>query len=298
MKSKILKSLSSSILLLLFWGGCGYDHGIDPIPYRIRGTVVFFGGTPPWYVREARIAIAKKFPPEDLVTDLIYSDPLQFNRDTSRVEPDTLHYDLVVDAGTYPAAGVLWRRKGEPWDIANILGIYGIDLTRGSFTPKEIVITREHPVADSVNIEASWELTKRDAFIEGDITFKGQWPDDTEIVALAFFPIVPRAQLDFLSVKALDITVPRFRQAPYHYRTAVGSGEYKFIALFWKGKTTSIFDIRTVGFYRCPNDTLRPKPVTVGPGETLSGIDFEANLSSLPAGVSYVKDGGPCPSIP
>jgi hypothetical protein len=248
-------------LTLLLWGGCSYDHGIDPIPYRVKGTVIFDNVVPPWYVREARIALAKKFPPENLATDLIYSDPLQFKRDTSRTQPDTLHYELVVDPGTYPAAGVLWRKSGESWDIANILGIYGLDLTSGSLSPKSIVINDAHPIADSVDMFASWELTKRDAIIEGDISFKGEWPqgpEGTEIVAVAFFPIIPKTQLDFLSVKALDINVPLFQAAPYHYRTAVGSGDYKFIALFWKGRKTSIFDIRTIGFYNCPNDSLRP----------------------------------------
>ena len=296
MKSQILMRLIGwTLLLLLLGGGCQYDHGIEPIPYRIKGTVIFNGGAPPWYVREARIAIAKKFPPENLATDLIYSDPLQFNRDSSRVEPDTINYELVVDPGDYPAAGVLWRKSGAAWDIANILGLYGLDFTSGSLSPKGITIDDDHPIADSVNIFASWELTKRDAVIEGAIRFKGEWPRDTEIVAVAFFPIVPRTSLDFLSVKALDINVPLFRAAPFHYRTAVGSGDYKFIALFWKGKTTSIFDIRTIGFYNCPDDSLRPKALRVNPDETKSGIDFNVDFSTLPAGVNFKKDGADCP---
>lgn len=292
MRYKNLKRLSKWTLLLLFVG-CGYDHGVDPIPYRIKGTVIF-NSVPPWYVREARIALAKRFPPENLATDLVYSDPLQFNRDTTRTQPDTLHYELVVDPGTYPAAGVLWRKSGASWDIANILGVYGIDFSTGSLSPKPIVINDAHQIADSVNIFASWELTKRDAIIEGDLTFKGAWPRDTEIVAVAFFPIVPRTQLDFLSVKALDINVPLFRTQPFHYRTAVGSGDYKFIALFWKGKNTSIFDIRTVGFYRCSGDSLLPKSVQVAASASQSAIDFSVDFSTLPTGVNFKKDGADC----
>jgi len=301
MKHKPLKRLQRftplPLLLLLSLFGCDYDHGIDPIPYRIKGTVIFDNVVPPGYVREARIAVAKRFPPENLAADLIYSDPLQFNRDTLRAQPDTLHYELVVDPGNYPAAGVLWRKSGASWDIANILGIYGIDFSSGSLTPKPIVINNNRPIVDSVNVYASWELTKRDAIVEGDIAFKGEWPqgpEGTEIVALAFFPIIPKTQLDFLSVKALDINVPLFRQEPFHYRTAVGSGDYKFIALFWKGKKTSIFDIRTVGFYHCSNDSLQPRSLQVGPNETKSGINFTVDFSTLPAGVNFRKDGGDC----
>ena len=120
------------------------------------------------------------------------------------------------------------------------------------------------------------------------------WPRHPEIVTLAYFSIIPRYQLDFLSVKALDIKAPLFRQQPFHYRTAVGSDNYKIIALFWKGRKTSIFDIRTIGFYNCPNDLLRPKPLQVPPNETKSGIDFSVDFSTLPAGVNFKKDGEDC----
>jgi hypothetical protein len=278
-------------VVLLFWIGCGYDHGIDPIPYRIKGMVIFNSGPPLWFVREARVAIAKKFPPENLITDLIYSDPLPFERDSSGVWPDTVHYELVAEVGTYAAAGVLWRRSGEPWDIANILGIY---TAPGQFTPKPIVVTADKPIADSVNITADWELAKRDAYVEGDITFKSPWPKETEIVAIAFFPIIPRSQIDFLTLKALDINVPLFREGSYHYRTAVGSGEYKFITMFWKGKTTSIFDIRAIGFYRAQSDSSQPQFVCVQSGEEKKNINFEVDFSTLPAGVIYGKQGVPC----
>jgi hypothetical protein len=290
MKSNVLKIFSGMAFLALCWS-CSYDHGVDPIRTRIKGAVVFLSGPPPWYVREARVAIAKKFPPENLITDMVFSDPLSFRRDSSLVAPDTLHYELVAEPGTYSAAGVLWRKSGEPWDIANILGIYTVP---GQLSPKTIVISNDQPVADSVDIFADWALSLRDAYIEGDITFKGQWPQDTEILALAYFPIIPRTTLDFLTVKALDIKVPLFREEPYHYRTPVGSGEYKFITMFWKGKTTSIFDIRAIGFYRSPADSLQPQAVCVDPNQTVNNINFEVDFSTLPFGVIFKKEGAPC----
>jgi hypothetical protein len=292
MKSKACTFLPWLVILPLLWNGCDYDHGIDPIRTKIKGAVIFVGGPPESYVREARVAVAKKFPPENLATDLIYSDPLVFIRDTSRVEPDTVRYELVAEPGTYAAAGVLWRKSGESWDVANILGIYTIP---GQLSPAKVVISADRPVADSVNIFADWALAKRDAIISGKIAFKNKWPEDTEIVALAYFPIIPREQIDFLTVKALDINVPLFRENSYDYRTAVSSGEYKFIALFWKGRTTSIFDIRAIGFYHCEKDSLLPQAVAVEKDQTKSGVDFEVDFSTLPHGVNFRKDGAPCP---
>ena len=270
---------------------CEYDHGVDPIRTRIRGNIIFTSLPAPGDVREVRVAVAKRFPPENLATDLIYSDPLTFSRSTNP-GTDTVAYELVVEPATYSAAGVLWRKSGAAWDIANILGFY---TAPGQLSPQSIVITPENPVAENVNILANWDLAKRDAVIEGTLTFKDEWPEDTEIVALAFFPIIPRTSIDFLTVKALNINVPKFRKEPFHYRTNVGSGDYKFITLFWKGVTTSLFEIRAVGFYHCPTDSLLPKIVTVAPGVTADSIDFDVKFSTLPVGVNYRKDGAPCP---
>lgn len=254
---------------------CNYDHGIDPIRTKISGHVTFMGQAP-WYVSEVRVAVAKRFPPVDLTQDLLYSEQLPKNQ--NRVD-----YEILAAPGVYAAAGVIWRRGGEAWTLSNILGLY---TEPGSFVPASIIISQEVPVADSVDMLANWDLALRDAYIEGDVTFVGQWPADTEILALAMFSIVPQSQLDFLSVKALDINVP-LRVPSFHYRTPVTSGEYKFISIFWKGKNTSLFDIRAIGFYRSPADTTKPGSVSVGSGATASGIDFIADFNTLPDGVRY-----------
>lgn len=262
-------------MAVLMAAGCNYDHGIDPVHTKISGHVSFLGDAP-WYVSEVRVAVAKRFPPVDLTQDLLYSEQLPKNQ--SRVD-----YEILAAPGVYAAAGVIWRRAGEAWTLSNILGLH---TTPGSFVPATITITADEPVADSVDMIANWELALRDAYIEGDVTFVGGWPADTEILALAMFPVVPQSQLDFLSVKALDINVP-LRVAAFHYRTPVTSGEYKFIAIFWKGKNTSLFDIRAIGYYRSPADTTKPGSVTVASGATASDIDFIADFTTLPGGVRY-----------
>ncbi len=289
MKSKLQKRLLSLALLLLLGGGCSYDHGLDPVPSRIKGTIIFEGVPPPFYVREARVVVAKKVPPENFATDVIFSDPLPFNRDESRTAPDTVHYEVVVTPGTYAITAILWRRQSQAWSIANILGLYGVDFTNQEFAPKEVVIDEDRPVADSVNIRAYWQFAKRDASIAGKISFKGGWREDTDFFVLGFYAEIPRSQFEYLNFSSFQFILQRAPVAAYSYSAPVKSGQYKFIALFWKGKTTNLADIRAIGIYRCPNDTSRvlPNRVEVNPEATIGNIDFEADFSTLPVGIRF-----------
>jgi hypothetical protein len=269
-------------ILPLIAASCDYDHGIDPISTKITGEVTF-SGQAPWYVTEVRVAVAKRFPPVDLTEDLLYSERLP--KDQASVQ-----YEILATPGDYAATGVLWRRSGEAWTLSNILGLY---TTPGSFTPAPVTISPQQPRAENVNMAANWELALRDSYIEGDITFAGVQPADTDIMALAMFPIVPQSQFDYLSVKALDLNVQKNVRS-FHYRTPVTSGEYKFISIFWKGKTGTIFDVRAIGFYRSPADTTKPGSVTVASGATATGIDFTAYFNSLPGGVDFkISDAPP-----
>ncbi len=275
----------------VLWSACEIDHGLRPIETRILGKILFQNAPPP-YAAEARVVATRRFPPENLTSDVVFSDPLPFRRDGDAGQIDTVRYELVVEAGEYPAVGVLWRRGGEEWNITNVLGIYTDPL---QFAPRPVIIDEQQPVAENVDILADWELAYRDAYIEGNLYFVGDWPENTEILALGMFPIIPKSQIEFLTIKALDITIPLFRNEPYHYRTPVASGTYPFIAVFWKGKGSAVFDIKAVGFYACPTDSTVPRSVQVASGETVTGVDIVVDFSTLPGGVKYQKQGGSCP---
>jgi hypothetical protein len=287
MKSKISQHLLVLTFLLLSAGGCNYDHGLDPVPSRIKGMIIFEGGPPPFYVREARLVVAKKVPPENFTTDVILSDPLPFNRDASHTGPDTVHYEVVVEPGTYAITALLWRREGQAWNIANILGLYGVDFAKQQFTPKEIVIDSGHPVADSVDVHAYWLFTMRDANISGTINFKGAWHADTDFFVLGFYSEIPRSQFDYLNFSSFLFVLQRAPVASYSYSAAVNSGKYKFIALFWKGKTTNLADIRAIGFYRCVEDSLFPASAETNANTPAAKINFDANFATLPGGIHF-----------
>jgi hypothetical protein len=240
-------------------------------------------------VNEVRIVVAKKVPPENFTTDVILSDPLPFSRDTSRVAPDTVHYELVVQSGSYAITSILWRPEGQGWSIANLIGLYGVNFRRLELAPKEVVITADNPIADSVDIYAYWDFANRDAAIAGNIKFNGEWQQNTDFFVLGFYENIPSSPFEYIRFKSFQFILQRAPVAVYSYFAPVKSGKYKFVALFWKGKATSLFDIRAIGIYRCSNDTARalPNSVEVKPGATIDNINFEADFSTLPVGVIF-----------
>lgn len=290
MKYQIYKRLIGLALLSFISGSCSYDHGLDPVPSRIKGTIIFQGGPPPFYVSEARIVVAKNVPPENFTTDVIFSDPLPFNRDESHVGPDSVQYEMVVEPGVYTITAILWRQQSQSWNIGNIIGLYGVDFARFQFAPKEIVINNESLIADSVDIPAYWELTKRDARIAGTIRFKdfqNTWRPDTDFFVLGYYSEIPRSQFDYLNFQSFQFILQQTPVASYSYSTPVSSGKYKFIALFWKGKNTSLNEIKAIGFYQCPNDEKWPNSVNAAAGAPVNNIDFEADFSTLPVGIRF-----------
>lgn len=282
-----------------FWMSCSSDHGVEPVRTKVSGDIIFTGPKPPDYVAEAVVVLVKNLPPENLLSEVIYSPPLAFKRDKSSQQDDTLHYELFADPGVYTAAGVLWRKSGAPWDIANILGVH---LAPGEvFALQEVVVREDQPVADSVNIFANWEFANRDAIISGKIIYKDPWPANSQAVAVAAIGVVPPGGAAFLptvlgNLKGLNFTLGLFK-AEDEYRIAVNSGEVKFISLFWYGKG-QFLDIRAVGLYHCgesDDGQLIPKSVIAIKDQVVENVDFEVNFSTLPRGIDYCKDCPPCP---
>jgi len=306
MKSKKYLLLPVIGALFLLWSSCNYDHGIDPIRTKIKGNILFSGAYP-GNVTEARLVVVKNLPPVNLTTDVIFSEPLPFNRGKSPSENDTVSYELVVEAGVYPIAGVLWRPQGGTWDIANIIGLY-LKFNPINFTIDTEIKVDQPPGAEGINIAANWDLARRDAEITGVIDFKGAWRTDTDFFALGCYSKIPQNSIEYLAellagkaafqlvFQSTAVDLLRY-SIEVNSQVGVGNekGKYQFIALFWKGKTSSLSDIRALGFYRCDGDTLLPRVVPTFIDSTTSGINFSADFSTLPVGAIYRSSGAPCP---
>ena len=268
-----------ALFAALLFNACEFDQGLGLSPSKITGNVIFLGSPDTTIsVDEVRVVAAAQFPPTG-VADIFFSNAVNFGRDTAS-------YEIVVPYGNYPAIAVLWKPRGEDWALESLLGFYG-------FKPPlqadllGVELTEQHPVASNVDIFGLWNFAQFDARVEGDLTFVGTWPEDTEMVLLGGFNRVPDLDnlltaLGFLG--GINFTLPRNVSA-HHYEMAVRNGEYQFLGIFWKGRNIGWDKIRCIGFYRAPDDPAKPGKFTVGPSGRITGINFIADFNTLPDGV-------------
>jgi len=280
---KNLSVFVASLLAAILFQACEFDQGLGLSPSKISGRVLFLSSDyRPKNIDEVRVVAAVNFPPAS-IADVFFSEAIRFDKDTA-------DYEIPLPYGTYPAVAVLWKPRGEDWALESLLGFYG-------FKPpleanlKAVSLTREQPVAANIDIPALWTFAQFDGRVEGDLTFLGTWPSDTEMVVMGGFNQVPDLENFGLSALALlggiNFTLPK-NVPSYHYELAVRTaptGEYKFIGLFWKGRNISWEKIRCIGYYRAPDNPAQPGQFTLPPQGRITGIDFSADFNTLPEGV-------------
>ncbi len=274
--------LLSAAALFLFLS-CDFDQGLGPSKTRISGKVIFLdAASRPSNVEEVRVIAVANLPPAGF-GDVYFSDAVRFDLDTAS-------YQLSVPIGNYPAVGVLWKARGKDWAFNNLMGIYGFNPPL-EFSLKAVELTREQPVADNLNVFALWTFTQFDATLEGQVTFAGTWPADTEVLLLAAFVEVPDLNniansLGLLGGIPLPITKPGTNDNKLAYKTSVRHGAYKFIGAFWKRKgDNDPKHIRCIGFYPAAPNSPRPGDLEIAPEGTASHVDFVVDFSTLPDGV-------------
>lgn len=269
----------SAVAALCLLCSCEFDQGLGPSKTKITGRVVFVDvASRPDNIDEVRVVATASLPPAGF-GDVYFSNPVRFDADTAI-------YEIAVPVGKYQAIGVLWKPRGRDWSFTNLLGIYGLQLPL-NIEVKSVELTKQQPIAENVDLYALWSFAQFNARIEGEMTLRGTWPADTEIVLLGAFVNVPDlsnaanllAGLGGLPLPISDGAEQR------SYGIAVRSGEYKFIALFWKGKNTAWEDIRLLGYYRNPQDASKPGSVVVSSQGGVSEINFVADFATLPAGL-------------
>jgi hypothetical protein len=155
---------------------------------------------------------------------------------------------------------------------------------------RSVQVTDEQPVAN-VNLLALWDFAIFDGTVQGRINFVGNKPEGTEILLVSAFVDVPDLNniansLGSIGGIPLPLTNPNPEQS---YEISVRKGAYKFIGVFWKGKSNDPKSIRCIGFYPDPANPSRPGAVSVPPEGVASGIDFVADFSTLPEGVRLGK---------
>lgn len=262
-------------IVLLLWLGCEIDHGLYPIRYAIKGKVIFLKGEPPANTDRVEVFALKEFPPKDPQNFLYLgqSGPLDYKRGNE------IEYEIQVSRTTYQLIGVLWKEKGQDWSLTGLLGFY----TGGfqSIFPDSVVITKEHPEAENVNIYANWEVVSKDATISGNIYYAGTWPDDTQLVLLAIYPKKPVTEFQYLMFENVDYSQP-IEVESSSYRLKVNGGIYNYVVIYWVGKSIKkLTDLVELGFYESPQNPGQPGRVEVRSGSTAERIDIYVDFNKI-----------------
>ncbi len=254
---------------------CQVDHGLYPVRYEIRGRVIFFAGRPPATTDRVEVFALKEFPPKD-PQNLLYvgqSGALNYTKG------DTVDYAIPVSPTAYDLVGVVWKEKGTDWSLTGLMGIYTGSIS--SFFPARVVVSKEHPVVEGVDIFANWEVVSKDAAISGTIRYQGQWPTETAMILVAAYRTRPTTEFQYLLFENMDYSQPLFVDSSY-YRLKVGAGVYNYVVVFSVPKKVSgLADLVTLGYYRDPSDPLRPGAVSVKSGSEARGVDILVDFGSV-----------------
>jgi hypothetical protein len=263
---KIVGMLSVAALLLL--SGCEIDHGLAPVPGKLRARVAF-RGTRPEDTQGVYMIVAPEFPPHAI--NELYQSP-----NSLPLDQDTVWTEIDLPYGHYEAFGLWWYSKDTRSNLADILALPQ-DLITGE--PLGFDLTPEKPVVEKV-MNANWDDISRDAALKGTVYFDGDFPENTDITAVAAFSAKPVTSLHYLVwLKAIDITIePGVRS--HQFNLPVKSGRIGYIAIFWLPENAPIYDIKIVADARDPNNPEKVWSKTLRVNETVEGIEIHVDWNN------------------
>ena len=156
-----MKTRKKKIVLLLLalvaalpLADCEIDHGLGLMESRITGKIIFLNHDQrPDFVESVRVVAAVKFPFTSL-SDVVFT-----NRSIDLSKPQT-EYDLPAPLASYQVVAAVWKEKGKAWNYGNLLGVYGFNPAQGEFEFKKVILTKEQPVAEGIDIYCDWNLVK------------------------------------------------------------------------------------------------------------------------------------------
>ncbi len=263
------------LLILIVVITCEIDHGLYPISYKITGTIHFFKGEPPENTDRVEVFALKEFPPQDPQNFLYLgrSGRLDYTQGSS------IKYEVQVSKTSYQLIGLLWKEEGEDWNLTGLMGFYTGGLE--NFFPDSAVVTDENPIVEDINIYANWDRVSKDATISGKIQYSGDWPEDTQLLLLAVYPVKPSSDISYFLFENLDYTQPVFVDSS-SYQLKVNSGVYNYVVLYWVGKSISnLTDLLEIGSYKNPSSPDESGKVVISSGQEASNVDIAVNFDEI-----------------
>jgi len=250
------------LFILLIQFACDLDHGLSPQPGKLQVEVTF-KGDPPKDTQGVYLIVAPQFPPH-AINELFQSpNSLPTNQDTVMTEID-------LPYGEYEACGLWWYSKDTRSNLADILDM-PFDLMTGR--PIGFTLSPEQPVVQRT-LRVYWDYMLRDATIKGTVHFTGNFPENTDVVAIAAYMPRPRTTVHYLVyLKAIDITVETGVKE-HHFTLPVPSGSIEYIAVFWLPEKSPLYEIQIISEYMDPDDPEKPGRLLLDPEETEEDIDI------------------------
>jgi hypothetical protein len=265
----------SIILILIVVIACQIDHGLYPKSYKITGNIHFFKGEPPENTDRVEVFALKEFPPQDPQNFLYLgrSGKLDYSLGSS------IKYEVQVSKTSYQLIGLLWKEKGEDWNLTGLMGFYTGGLE--NFFPDSAVVTTENPIAEDIDIYANWDRVSKEAAVSGNISYSGQWPEDTQLMLLGVYPVKPSSEISYFLFENLDYAQPVFVDSS-SYRLKVNSGVYNYVVLYWVGKSISnLSDLLAIGYYKNPNNPEEPGKVVITSEQEATNINIMVNFDEI-----------------
>jgi hypothetical protein len=242
---------------------CDFNHGIAPLPGKIRATIYFYG-EPPENTEGIYMTVTPTFPPHAI--NELYQSP-----NSLPIHEDTVVTEMELPYGHYDAMSLWFYSEDTKSNLADILSI---PLNSQTLYPIDFNITEENPVVE-MEMFANWATVDKNAAIEGTVTFNGPFPKNTLATAVAAYLYEPTEGIHYLVwLKAIDFSI---ETNPYKYRLPVRNGTVSYIAVLWLPERADLTAFRTLGVYQDPNNPGTPGKLRLKKGETKTGIDIYAD---------------------
>ncbi len=160
MKLRFTKSLWSRFLLVFSLSvvisptyRCEIDHGLGISDSRIRGNIILpdMSERPDYFEAVRIVALTKQLDAEEItLNDIVFSN---YSVDLSTEQPA---YDLPAPLSRYEFIGAVWKERGKGWDYTKIFGFYGFDPDSFQFDMQPVVLTKQDPIAENIDIVCDW----------------------------------------------------------------------------------------------------------------------------------------------
>ena len=132
---------------------CDIDHGLGVSDSRIRGHIILpdMSQRPDYFEAVRVVALTKTLDAEEItLNDVVFSNS------SVDLNAELPAYDLPAPLSRYEFIGAVWKERDKNWDYTKIFGFYGFDPDSFQFNMQPVVLTKQQPIAENIDIVCDW----------------------------------------------------------------------------------------------------------------------------------------------